>query len=45
MRKHRKAWRVPELSVLLTGALLTLGLVSAAGGTAQAAQAANGAVP
>jgi hypothetical protein len=41
VRKHRRAWRVPALSVLLTGAVLTLGLVSATGGAAQAAQAAK----
>ena len=44
MRKHRRAWRVPALSVLLTGAMLTLGLVSATGGAAQAAQAASATV-
>jgi hypothetical protein len=43
VRKCRKAWRVPALSVLLTGAVLTLGLVSATGGAAQAAQAAKAA--
>ena len=37
MRKHRKAWRLPALSVLFASAIMTLGLVSATGEAAQAA--------
>jgi hypothetical protein len=44
MRKHPRTWRVPALSVLLTGAMLTLGLASATGEAAQAAKAANATV-
>jgi hypothetical protein len=37
MRKHRRAWRFPALSVLFTSAVLALGLTSATGEAAQAA--------
>jgi hypothetical protein len=43
MRKHRKAWRVPALSVLFASAIMTVGLVSVTGAAAQAAS--TGVVP